>query len=190
MVQLRHVYFLNPHRTKYVCLDFYPDRNNRAFFVLGGERQAPQVLPVSLVPKLELHIPKLYDHLDKGEMMFCMQTIEEIFSRIALNRTSVNLKLPEVEYLLLNLTALEYQLARYCLAETDVTDYVQSATGATTYVPPKDFECLFVQYELLFDKINGNLCLSECVCHHSAGTKYNSIRVPKRDKCVFVTLSF
>jgi hypothetical protein len=90
-------------------------------------------------------------------MTFCTQTIVDNSSRIALDRTSFNLKLPEIEYLLLNPTALYNQLARYWLAEPDVTEYVHSAAGTTAFVPPKDSACLFVQYVILFDKINGNL---------------------------------
>ena len=57
-----------------------------------------------------------------------MQTIAVNSARIALDRTSVMLKLPELEYLMLNLTALSNQLARYKLAETDVSVYVQSGS--------------------------------------------------------------
>ena len=76
---------------------------------------------------------------------------------IALDRTSVNLKIPEIEYLLLNPTVLYNQLARYWMAEPDVTEYVQSVTGATAFVPPKDSACLIVQYDLLFDRFNVSL---------------------------------
>jgi hypothetical protein len=55
------------------------------------------------------------------EMSFRMQTVAENFVRIALDRTSVTLSLPELEYLLLNLTTLKNQLARYKLAEADVS---------------------------------------------------------------------
>lgn len=50
-----------------------------------------------------------------------MQTVAENFVRIALDRTSVTLSVPELEYLLLNLTTLTNQLARYKLAEADVS---------------------------------------------------------------------
>jgi hypothetical protein len=36
---LRRVYFLNPERSKYVTLVFYPDRGYLAFFDVGGVRQ-------------------------------------------------------------------------------------------------------------------------------------------------------
>jgi hypothetical protein len=82
--------------------------------------------------------------------MFRIQTVAENSARIALDRSSVSLRLPELEYLLLNLTTLANQLARYKLAEADVSAYVQSAAGATTYVPSTESLCSFVQYDVLF----------------------------------------
>ena len=58
---------------------------------------------------------------------------------------------------MLNLTALSNQLARYKLAEVDLSAYAQSAAGATTFVPPAESTCLFVQYDVVFEVINGYL---------------------------------
>jgi hypothetical protein len=58
-------------------------------------------------------------------MTFRMQTIAENSARIALDRTTITLRLPELEYLLLNLSTLANQLAWYKLAEADVTSYMQ-----------------------------------------------------------------
>lgn len=76
-------------------------------------------------------------------MSLRMQTVAENSARIALDWTFVILRLPKLEYLLLNLTALAIQLARYQLAESDVSEYVQSATGCTAFVPPKVSACHF-----------------------------------------------
>ena len=78
-------------------------------------------------------------------MSFRMQTVAEISARIALDHTSLTLRLHELEYLVLNLTTLPNQMARYKLAEADVLAYVQSAAGATSFVPPKESACLYVQ---------------------------------------------
>jgi len=56
--------------------------------------------------------------------MFRMQTFAENAARIAFDRTSATLKLLELQYLMLNLTALSNQLARYKLVEADVSAYV------------------------------------------------------------------
>ena len=64
-----------------------------------------------------------------------MQTVAQYSARIALDRTSVTLKLPVFEYLVPNLTTLANQLALYKLSETEVSAYVQSAAGETTFVP-------------------------------------------------------
>jgi hypothetical protein len=87
-------------------------------------------------------------------MSFRKQTVTKNSSRIILDRTSVTRTLPELEYLVLNLNPLPSQLARYRLAESDVSAYVQSATGTTA---SKESACLFVQYDVLFEEINGYL---------------------------------
>jgi hypothetical protein len=117
-------------------------------------------LPSSLVPTLALHLPKLSEHLTRGdpyncnEMSFRMQTVAKNSARISIDRASTILKLPELEYLPINLTTLANQLARYKLAEDNVCAYAQSAAGATTFVHPTEPACRFVQYDVLFEEIN------------------------------------
>jgi hypothetical protein len=86
-----------------------------------------------------------------------MQTVVEISARIALDRTAIALRLPDLEYLLLNLTALANQLAPFKMAEADVSAYVHIAAGAASFVPPPEPACLVVQYDVLFEEINGYL---------------------------------
>jgi hypothetical protein len=81
-----------------------------------------------------------------------MHTVAENTATIAINRTFVTIKLPELEYLMQNLTALANQLAWYKLAETDVFAYVRSAAGATGFVPSAEQSCLFVQYDLFLKR--------------------------------------
>jgi hypothetical protein len=57
----------------------------------------------------------------------------------------------------LNLTALVNQLARFKMAEADVSAYLQGAAGAAFFVPPPESACLSVQYDVLFEEINGYL---------------------------------
>lgn len=80
-----------------------------------------------------------------------MQVVAENSARIALERTSITLGLPELEYLLLNFTTPTNQLGRNKMAEIDVSAYLQCAAGATTFVPPTDLACLFVQYDVLLE---------------------------------------
>ena len=163
-VLLRRIYFLNSEHYKYVCLGFYSEGGHRALLELGGARQAPQVHP-SLVRTLALHLPNMCEHLARGEryrcneMPFRMQTLVDTLAKIALDRTSVNLRLPELEYLLLNLPIPANHLARYRLTESDVSEHVQSATGAKAFMPNSENACLFVQHDVLFEEITGNLRL-------------------------------
>lgn len=69
-----------------------------------------------------------------------MSTLAEYSVSIALDGMSITLKLPELVYLLLNLTSLTNQLARYNLPETDVSAYI------------------------FFEEINRYLCPRVCVC--------------------------
>jgi len=86
-----------------------------------------------------------------------MQILAEYSSRIILDRTSITLKLPELEYLLLNLTTLTNKLARYKLVEADVSIYVHSAAVATAFVPPIESVFQYVQYDALCEEINSDL---------------------------------
>ena len=103
-ILLSRLYFLNRERSKYICIGLYSERGHRAFFELGGARQAPLVLPPSLVSTLALHLPRLCEHLARGEryrwneMSFRMQTVAENAARIAFDRTSVMLKLSSSTY--------------------------------------------------------------------------------------------
>jgi hypothetical protein len=56
-----------------------------------------------------------------------------------------------------NLTPLTNQLARFKVAEADVSAYAQNAAGATSFVRHPESVCLFVQYDALFEEINGYL---------------------------------
>ena len=159
-VLLSRLYFLKSDRSNYVCLGFYPSRDYRVFFEFGGVRQAPVVLPPSLIPTVVLKLPKLCDYMIRGEQYKCnemsyrMQTVAGNSARITLDHTSLRLRLHELEYIELNITALVNQMARYKLVESDVSTYVQSAAGATTFVRPNQSACLCVQYDVLFEEIN------------------------------------
>jgi len=85
-----------------------------------------------------------------------MQTVAENSARIAIEPASINLKLPELDYLMLNLTAMANQLARYRLAENDVSSYVQSAAQAMGYVPPAE-QVSLCAIKRIFEEINGYL---------------------------------
>ena len=95
-------------------------------------------------------------------MSFRVPTVAEHYTRIALDRTSVTLKRPELEYLILNLTALLNQLARYKLDTADVSACVLSATVATTFFPAAECVCFFNKNDVVFEEVKGYLC----VRHH------------------------
>jgi len=53
---------------------------------------------------------------------------------MSLDRRFVILSIPELNYLLLNLTALENQLARYRMADPDFVEQAQNAAGAGRFM--------------------------------------------------------
>jgi hypothetical protein len=81
---------------------------------------------------------------------FLVQTATNNSAKVIFDHAFITLTLPELEYLVRNLTTLANQLARYKLAEADVLTYAQSVVGATCFVPPKEQTCIFVQYDVLF----------------------------------------
>jgi hypothetical protein len=160
---LRRVYFPKPERSKYVTLGFSPDRGYRAFFALGGVRQVPLVLAASFVSALSVHLPNQCDHMLRGEryrcneMSFRIVTVADDQAKVCLDRAVVTLGLLELEYLLLNLPTPTAQLERYRLGESDVREYVRRAAGSKDVLPPRQVACLYVQYDVLFQEINGHL---------------------------------
>ena len=82
-------------------------------------------------------------------MSFRIQTVAEYSAMIVLDKTSITLRIHELEYLVLNLTTVANQMARYRLREADASAYVQIAVGAATFFPPKESLCLYVQYDVL-----------------------------------------
>ena len=67
-----------------------------------------------------------------------MQTVAGQSARIAFDHTSLTLSLHELEYLVLNLTAVADQMAWYKVAEADVSAQVQCAARTTTFIPSNE----------------------------------------------------
>ena len=127
-----------------------PKQGLPGFLRVGwGKADASNLASISH-PPLAFHLPKLCEHLLRGEqykckeMSFRMQSVAENLARIVLDHMSITLRLHELEYLVLNLTTLANQMAWYRLAEADVSAYVQIAVRAATFVPPKESSCLYV----------------------------------------------
>jgi Rad3-related DNA helicase len=139
---LRRLYFLNSEHSKNACVGFYPQRGYRAFFELGEARRPPVVLPPSLLATVARHLPKLCEHLFRGEQYKCnglsfrVQTAANNLAWVVFDRASITLKLDELEYLMRNLTTLANYLGRYKLAEADELAYAQIVVAAATFVPP------------------------------------------------------
>ena len=65
-------------------------------------------------------------------------------AKMSLDRHFVILNIPDLNYQLLNLTALENQLARYRMADLDFVEQAQNAAGAGRFKSQKQTQFLFV----------------------------------------------
>jgi hypothetical protein len=65
-----------------------------------------------------------------------MHTLVDNSAKMAFERTSATLRLPELEYLLLNLPVQKDHLARYRLTKSVISESPQNGTVATALVPP------------------------------------------------------
>ena len=52
---------------------------------------------------------------------------------------------------------------------------MQCANDVQAFVPSEESACLVVEYDVLFEEINGILWLYVRLCYHFEGTKNNSI---------------
>ena len=68
------MYFLNPEHTKYVCLEFYSNRNYQARAEFGAARQMPVVVTPSLLATFSVHLPNLCEHLCRNEPYRCKKS--------------------------------------------------------------------------------------------------------------------
>jgi hypothetical protein len=70
-VLLRHVFFLNSERSRYVSVGFYPARYYRVLTEFGGPRIAPITLTERRLTILMEHLPKLCEAMCRGERHAC-----------------------------------------------------------------------------------------------------------------------
>jgi hypothetical protein len=93
-----------------------------------------------------------------------MQTAANNYAKVIFDHSSITLRLPELEYLVRNLTTLANQLARYKLAEADVLTYARGVVGATSFVPPpKEPACIFGNMTCSLKRLT-NICFRDWVC--------------------------
>ena len=66
-VLLRRVLFLDPEKTKYISVGFYPSRNYQPLVEIGSPKSAPIILTDEHVKTLSDHLPGQIDALWRGD---------------------------------------------------------------------------------------------------------------------------
>src|SRR5215468_5178230 len=105
-VLLRRTFFINPVKSKYVSVGFYPTRNYTPLVEFGGARITPITLTKQHVDRLFAHLDKLYGKLCNGGQYQVKDGVFKItttgankVARLTINNQTVGLKLHEVRYL-------------------------------------------------------------------------------------------
>jgi len=157
----RRVYFLNPERTKFISLGYYPARNYDPCVEIGGlGRKKPVVLTTYYLSTLSQHLPKLFESVcanesyEHKEMSFRLQTVgRNNVCKLTYDQNSITFKLNELNYLLAHIATFENQLSRYSIAQNDVILYVINALDSDVYVEPRPHASTYVLYDVLYDEL-------------------------------------
>ena len=163
-VLLRRVFFLDPDKTRYISVGYYPSRNCQPLFEIGIPKQHPILLTDHHVSTLAEHLPAQVDALWRDEFYTVRDADSSMHSAttyktailtldVKQNKKSVFLKLQELRYLSYIFPIVLNQLAEYTEVMGDVMNYVLSTINSTTYVAPPLPANKNILYYQLFDEI-------------------------------------
>ena len=130
-VLLRRVFFLDPDKTRYISIGYYPSRNYQPLVEIGSPKQHPVQLTDHHVSTLADHLAGQVDALWRDEFYtvrdadFAMHSATPYKTAILTvgvkqNKKSVSLKLHELRYLSYIFLIVLNQLAKYTEAMSDV----------------------------------------------------------------------
>ena len=163
-VLLRRVFFLDPEKTKYVSVGFYPSRNYQPLVEIGSPKSIPLILTDLHVKTLAEHLPAQCEALCRDEHYKVVDGDLKISSSatyksavISLSnkktKKSINLRLSEIRHLSFIFFMIQNQLIKYTEAMSDVINCVLTTVGSTSYVePPADANKNILYYQL-FEEI-------------------------------------
>jgi len=157
-VLLRRVFFLDPDKTKYISVGFYPARNYQPMVEIGSPISTPIVLTDQHVKTLSEHLPAQIDTLWRGDFYvmdgeYAMHSASPFNTAILTmgkkkNRKSVFIKLNDLRYLAYIFPMVENQL-QYTEAMPDVINFVLATLNSTSSVePPADASNNILYYQL------------------------------------------
>ena len=148
-VLLRRVFFLDPEKTKYISVGFYPARNYQPIVEIGSPKSTPIVLTDQHVKTLCEHLPAQIDALWRGFLQRGGWRICHALG-IPFNTAILTMgKLNDLRYLAYIFPMVEDQLLKYTEAMPDVMNYVLATLNSTSSVePPADARNNILYYHL------------------------------------------
>ena len=159
-VLLRRTFFVNPEKSKYVSVAFYPIKNYTPLVEFGGARLKPITLMKQHVDTLFAHLDKLYGELCNGGQYLVKDGDFKItttganrVARLTIGNQTVNLKLNEVRYLLGMFHIIRDQLDLFLHAQNDLMMYVTNALSSVVYVQPTSNLTHITNFVQLFEEL-------------------------------------
>ena len=163
-VLLRRVFFLDPEKTKYISVGFYPARGYQPLVEIGSPKTNPIILTDQHVKTLSEHLPAQVDALWKGEFYNVLDGEFSMHSASPYNtailtlgkkkyRRSMFIKLPDLHYLAYIFPMVENQLLSYKEAMSDVVNYVLASLTSTSYVEPSPNANKNILYYQLYEEL-------------------------------------
>jgi hypothetical protein len=158
-ILLRRVFFLNPEKTKYISVGFYPARKYQPLVEICSPKATPIILTDQHVKTLSEHLTAQVDALWRGEFYNVLDGDLAMHSASPLNTAILNLgtkkqrksmfiKLNDLRYLAYIFPLVENQLIKYIEAMPAVMGYVNSTLNSTTFIEPSNAKRNILYYQL------------------------------------------
>jgi hypothetical protein len=160
-VLLRRTFFVNPDRTRYFSVGYYPARHYDVFVEIGGNRLAPILLPQHHVRFMAEHLPLLCAAMCNNRPYVCtndnfkLTTISLSYriARLTLGSIGVNFKLQDMQYLSRIFFMIHNQQIIYMQALSDVMNYATLTAASTEFVLPPANSNANILYPRLFEEL-------------------------------------
>jgi len=163
-VLLRRVFFLDPDKTRYISVGYYPARNYQSLVEIGSPKVRPILLTDQHVETLAEHLPAQVDALWRDEFYNVMDGefamhFATPYKRAILalgekkNRKAVFLKVQELRNLTYICPIVQNQLITYTEAMVAVMTCVLSAINSISFIEPFPTANRNILYCQLFEEI-------------------------------------
>jgi hypothetical protein len=159
-VLLRHVFFLNSEKSKYVSVGYYPTRFYRVLIEFGGAHLSP-IIDEQHLSTLSEHLSKLCESMCRGERYACKDGVFGLsygggnldVARMYLDKRYIVFKLANLCYLKNMLYLVQTLLNKYTQTHDAVLSYVASARGRTEFIQPHPSSTADIPYDRLFEEV-------------------------------------